>query len=52
MVASAAIFLVLGTVHLIYTFHGPKLRPRDPALQDRMDQVSPVLTRETTVWKA
>ena len=52
MTASATIFLALGTLHLIYTFHGPKLTPRDPALQSRMTEVHPVLTRQTTMWKA
>ena len=50
--ASAAIILVLGLIHLLYTFHGPKLHPRDPDLQERMRSVSPVITRQTTMWKA
>ena len=50
--ASAAIILLLGVVHLFYTFHGAKLHPRDAALKSRMKEVSPVLTRETTMWKA
>jgi len=51
MAASAGIVLVLGVIHLVYTFWGPQLTPRDPALQAAMSQVSPVLTRETTMWK-
>jgi hypothetical protein len=51
MVTSATILLALGTTHLIYTFAGPKLTPRDPALQARMSEVSPVLTKETTIWR-
>lgn len=50
--ASAAIILLLGLVHLLYTFHGPKLLPRDRELQTRMQEVSPVITRQTTMWKA
>jgi hypothetical protein len=50
--ASAAIILLLGLVHLLYTFHGPKLTPRDRDLQARMQQASPVITRQTTMWKA
>lgn len=50
--ASAAILLLLGLLHLLFTFHGPKLLPRDPALQSRMREVSPVITRQTTMWKA
>lgn len=51
MTASAGIVLVLGMIHLFYTFWGPQFNPRDPALQAAMSQVSPVLTRETTMWK-
>ena len=49
---SAAIVLLLGLIHLVYTFFGPKLLPRDRELQLRMQEVSPVLTRQTTMWKA
>ena len=52
MAASAGIVLLLGAVHLLYTFHGPKLTPRDPELKAAMERVSPVLTRDTTMWKA
>lgn len=50
--ASAAILLILGLIHLLYTFHGPKLRPRDPELEARLKESFPVITRETTMWKA
>src|ERR1700693_5486091 len=52
MVLSASIILALGVLHLVYTFWGPKLTPRDPALQVSMSQVSPVITKETTMWRA
>lgn len=52
MTLSAAIVGILGTLHLIYTFYGPKLTPRDPELRARMEQVSPVITRQTTMWRA
>jgi hypothetical protein len=52
MLLGSAIILTLGAIHLMYTFSGKKLTPRDPALQMRMADVSPVLTRETTMWKA
>ena len=52
IVASAAIILLLGLLHLLYTFHGSKLLPRDKELLTRMQEVSPVITRETTIWKA
>ena len=50
--AGAAIVFVLGTLHLVYTFHGPKLLPRDRDLPAQMARSTLVLTRETTVWKA
>ena len=49
---SAAIFMVLGLVHPVYTFYGPKLLPRDRDLRARMQEVSPVITGEITMWKA
>jgi len=51
MVVSAGIAFTLGVVHLAYTFWGPKLMPRDPALQISMSQISPVITKETTMWR-
>jgi hypothetical protein len=49
---SAAIILLLGVIHFVYTFSGSKLRPRDAALEARLKEVSPVISRETTMWKA
>jgi hypothetical protein len=49
--ASASIALALGIAHLVFTFFGPKLRPRDPALEARMKEVSPVITSQSTMWK-
>jgi hypothetical protein len=50
--ASAAVILLLGLIHLLYTFRGRKLHPRDAQLEARLREVSPVITRETTMWKA
>src|SRR5215470_11757888 len=50
--ASAAIVLLLGCLHLLYTFRGPKLHPRDADLLAKMMAVSPVISRETTMWRA
>jgi hypothetical protein len=44
MVLSASINFTLGVVHLVYMFWGPKLTPRDPALQIGMSQIAPVIT--------
>jgi hypothetical protein len=52
MVLSASVILTLGVVHLVYTFWGTKLTPRDPALEISMSQTSPVITKETTMWRS
>jgi hypothetical protein len=51
MVLSASIVFTLGVIHLSYTFWGTNLTPRDPALQTSMSQTSPIITKETTMWK-
>jgi hypothetical protein len=51
MVLSVGIIFTLGVSHLVYTFWGPNLTPRDPALQISMNQISPVITKETTMWR-
>lgn len=48
---SSGIIFLLGLAHLFYTFYGPKLTPRDPQLIEQMKRVSPVITRETDMWK-
>lgn len=52
MTICAAIVLLLGSIHLLYTFAGNRLAPRDATLVAHMAAVHPVLTRETTIWKA
>ena len=49
---AAAIVFALGLLHLVFTFRGPKLLPRDRELRAQMEHSALVLTRETTVWKA
>jgi hypothetical protein len=49
---AALIIFGLGALHLLLTFRGNKLHPRDAALEARLKEVSPILTRETTMWKA
>jgi len=48
---SAGIIFLLGIAHLMYTFHGTKLMPRDPQLIEQMKLVTPVITKETDMWK-
>jgi hypothetical protein len=49
--ASAAVILLLGLMHLFYTFRGSMLHPADPDLIARMMAVSPVISPETTMWR-
>lgn len=50
--ASAAVILLLGLVHLLFTFRGPAFLPRERALKARMEEAVPVISRQTTMWKA
>ena len=52
MAGSAAVVFLLGAVHLLYTFRGNRLFPRDTHLERQMHLVAPVLTRRTTMWDA
>lgn len=52
ILCSASIILLLGLVHLLYTFTGRRLHPRDAALETQMRAAHPLLTRRTTMWKA
>ncbi|MGN6528227.1 MAG: LIC_13387 family protein [Burkholderiaceae bacterium] len=49
---AGAIFLALGALHVLITFRGPAMLPRDRALRARMDEVAPVVSRDTTMWRA
>ena len=51
MTASAAVMVLLGVLHLFYTFIGNKLHPRDAELRTRLEQGSPMISRQTTMWK-
>ena len=52
LACSAAIIALLALLHLLYTFHGTKLRPRDTHLERQMALVSPEISRHTTMWQA
>jgi len=52
VLAGLAVVLVLGGLHLLYTFRGTKLQPREPAAVKAMQQSGLVITRQTTVWRA
>ncbi len=50
--ASAGILGMMGILHLVLTFWGGKLAPRDTAVQTAMQTTNLSLTAETTVWRA
>lgn|GEM_PF-257948 len=52
LLASCSIFLALGTAHLLMTFFSRKFSPREAELESQMREVSPRLTRQTTMWNA
>lgn len=49
---SALVMLALGGIHLLYTFRGDRLSPRDAAVQAAMSATPLRLSAETTMWKA
>ena len=51
IVASAAIVLVLGALHLLYTFRSRKLHPRDADTLRALQQSTLWITRQATVWQ-
>ncbi|TDP74286.1 LIC_13387 family protein [Roseateles toxinivorans] len=52
LAASAAVLLLLGSAHLLLTFAGDRFHPRDPALTARLQEESPRISRQTTMWRA
>ena len=50
--SGSAIFLILGTLHLYYTFFTSKFNARNKTVIIEMKNTSPVLTGETTMWNA
>lgn len=52
LATGAAIIGFLGVMHLVYTLRTNRFEPRDAELGSRLREVSPVLTAETTMWKA
>jgi hypothetical protein len=51
-IIGSSIFGILGFVHLIYTFFTNKFNPYNSDATVAMKGTSPVLTKETTVWRA
>ncbi|MEM6581368.1 MAG: hypothetical protein AAF699_08855 [Pseudomonadota bacterium] len=51
-ILGALIFGVLGAFHLFYTLFSNKFDAFDPSVTEAMKSTSPVLTKETTMWRA
>jgi hypothetical protein len=49
---SAAVILIIGLLHLLYTYRGQKLTPRDSELAAKMTTVPLVISPQTTMWRA
>ena len=52
LIIGASIFGILGTVHLLYTFFTNKFEAHDSSVTEAMKRTSPILTKETSIWKA
>lgn len=50
--SSASIVFILGSLHLYFTFFSHKFSPRDRDLEARLRTVSPVISAQTTYWRA
>ncbi|HEX9422779.1 MAG TPA: hypothetical protein VF899_06015 [Pyrinomonadaceae bacterium] len=49
---STLIIFLLGALHLLLTFRGTSFYPRDRELVFKMKAVSPLISTQTTMWKA
>jgi hypothetical protein len=49
---STLIIFLLGALHLLLTFRGTSFYPRDRELAFKMKAVSPLISTQTTMWKA
>jgi hypothetical protein len=52
VVASALIIFTLGALHLLLTYRSRWFYPRDPDLESQMKAVAPLISQETTMWRA
>jgi len=48
----SVIIVILGSIHLYYTFFTNKFSSRNEKMIEEMKSSSPILTKETTMWKA
>ena len=46
------ILIVLGSIHLFYTFFSNKFSSKNETVVSEMQNSNPILTKQTTMWKA
>lgn len=51
-ITGSLIFLLLGSAHLFYTFFSNKFMAKNPGTVTEMKNTYPLLTNQTTMWKA
>ena len=51
-IAGSLIYLLLGSIHLYYTFFTDKFLAKNPNTVAEMQNTPPLLTHKTTMWKA
>src|SRR4249919_1100087 len=51
-IAGSLPFIILGSIHLLYTFFTNKFSSRNRLVNEEMKTSFPILTKETTMWKA
>ena len=52
VLASGVVLGGMGLLHLYLTFRTHRLEPRDPSLKLYMQGVAPVISSQTTMWRA
>ena len=52
LISGSVIVGLMGTLHLLYTFLTNKFDAFDPQVKQAMQGTSPVITKDTTMWKA
>lgn len=51
-IAGSIPFIALGTIHLLYTFFTNKFSSRSKRVNEAMKASFPIITKQTTMWKA
>ncbi len=52
LILGCLIFVLMGGLHAAWTLFTDKFEPRESGLLERMRQISPNLTRHTSMWNA